>query len=245
LKIFVKPLITASVALLLKDPVYLLAVIHAGGEYERDRENLSDSQRVIGWRNGMYCVLPSLLLEIKPCASSVGLVCKDIWYANVRVHSDGWIRSSVTAAMYSQNHSQQENPDQQSVIEITQSPWIGPAHCSPPNKLLYLSIERSLHYGDPDVCFTGRVDGNFVGTTSVPDVLVSVARSVSMPSECDHRDLNNISNVLNVSASQCIKDRYSKPWVGRNPSLFSCQRSGHSLQLGNLVISITLFLFDA
>ncbi|QKX54577.1 uncharacterized protein TRUGW13939_01664 [Talaromyces rugulosus] len=171
----------------LKDAVYLLAAIHAGGEYEKDWGNLSNSQNVICWRNGMYCVLPSLLLDIEA------------------------MHYFPTAFMASQSHSHQESPDQQSVIEMNQSPWIGLAHCSPPNKLLHLSIERPLHYSDPDICFTGRVDGNVVGTTSILDVLVSVSRSVSIPSECDHRDVNDISNVLNVSASRWIKDGYSRP----------------------------------
>jgi hypothetical protein len=197
-----------------KEAVFLLAAIHAGTECDFKIISRVGSERIVGWRSGMYCVLPSLLLDMKPSATSVALACKDVFYANVRVHNDGSIHSSATRASlansdYIDSHS--ERSDQLSMVEMIQSPWVGPARCGPPNQPLYLNIERPLHYSDPDVCFAGRVDGAVIGTVSVLDVLVAVSRSVAASSDCTHQDTDDVPTVLNVNTTTWVEGGRAKP----------------------------------
>jgi hypothetical protein len=124
---------------------------------------------------------------MKPSATSLTLARKDVFYANVRVHNDGFIRSSTTAAVlasHDDGDTQPQHLDQQSIVEMIQNPWIAPVRRSAPDKPLYISIERPLHYSDPDVCLAGRVDGSLIGTVSVLDVLFSIARSTTEIPEC-------------------------------------------------------------
>jgi hypothetical protein len=70
-------------------------------------------------------VLPSLSLVIKPTSTSITLACKDVFHANVRVHNDGFIRSPAKAAIVADSSSvgiDAKNSDQQSIMEMIQSP---------------------------------------------------------------------------------------------------------------------------
>jgi len=203
-----------SSSLSMDKAVALLATIHIGHKLEESPLEKPKNNQVIGCQNGIYCILPSLLLEMKPSAASLTLACKDVFYANVRVHHDGFIRSSITAAVqanYDGGDTQPQHLDQQSIVKMIQNPWIGPVCRSPPDKPLYVSIERPLHYSDPDVCLAGRVDGGLIGTVSVLDVLVSIARSTTATSKCVHRDADENLTVRNVSASTWSSDRHTKP----------------------------------
>lgn len=110
-----------------------------------------------------------------------------------------------------------------SVMEMSQHPWVGPAQTNPPNRLLYLGLERPLHYNDPDICFVGRVDGNVIGSVSVLDVLCGIARNFSQPQECCHDEIS--IDVVNTHRSTWInkKKQHTCRYCG-NPSSSSCKR---------------------
>jgi hypothetical protein len=78
--------------------VDLLAAVHVGVDASDsagvNKEKGVLSRQIIGWRNGRYSVIPSLLLEMKPSMHAVRLACRDSFYANLRVHQDGSIHSS-------------------------------------------------------------------------------------------------------------------------------------------------------
>ncbi|KFY84999.1 hypothetical protein V500_08798 [Pseudogymnoascus sp. VKM F-4518 (FW-2643)] len=199
----------------------LLASIHAARIFEfpePESYNIeSDSYKVgaykiVGWRHGIHCVLPNLLLDMKPSAESITLACRDVFYANVRFHEDGSIKSSSSPFMKSESiHLEDQTVlgADLSVMEISQHPWVGPAQTNPPNRLLYLGLERPLHYNDPDICFVGRVDGNVIGSVSVLDVLCGIARNFSHPQECCHDEIS--IDVVNIQTSTWINKKSSIP----------------------------------
>ena len=189
--------------------VYALAVIHC----HQDPENIRKcSSQIVAWRSGIYSVVPSLLLSIKPSPDAVGLLCIDGYHwANVRVREDGSVRSASTAALL-------EDPDILQEIQVGQNasplqslsqPWAGQAHPGTPDVPLYLTIERPLHYSGPDLCFVGRINGSVVGSTGVLDVLRGLIRSSDEPRDCPGHA--SPPSVINAKASIWAQDYRSKP----------------------------------
>ncbi|OQE14060.1 hypothetical protein PENFLA_c041G02346 [Penicillium flavigenum] len=199
--------------------VDLLAAVHVGvdasGGAGVNKEKGILSRRIIGWRNGRYSVIPSLLLEMKPSVHAVRLACRDSFYANLRVHQDGSIHSSPGGAIYTDRDRfsvpPQSSQQPYTISSGSHDPWVGPARPNPPSKPLYLSIERQARYNSPDVCFVGRVAGDNIGHVSVKAVLRAVARSFEVTENCDHRDADT-KHVLNMDVKYWLQDRYVKPF---------------------------------
>ncbi|RFU34496.1 hypothetical protein B7463_g1877, partial [Scytalidium lignicola] len=206
-----------SSSLSLNEAVGLIAIIHTGiMNLSKVLKRIDSADRVIGWRNGIYCVLPSLLLNMKPSASSVAMECKDVFFANIRTHNDGSIRDSYSPARSPELHYLQHNPydtSQQSIVTTLQSvnPWIGPVQVRPPNQPLYINIERPIQFRESDICLAGRLDGNRIGVVSIIDVLVSIARSVEIPPKCIHKNTANTQTVLNISTSEWLANPNERP----------------------------------
>ncbi|KFY05741.1 hypothetical protein V492_08323 [Pseudogymnoascus sp. VKM F-4246] len=200
------------------EAVQLLATIHAARRVEFSD---SDPDRIIGWRNGIYCVIPNLLLDMRPTAESITLACRDVFYANIRVHDNGSMKSAVRDNLPDTTHLEDRivSGAELSVMEMSKHPWVGRAQTTPPDKPLYLGLERPLHYNDPDICLVGRVDGNAIGTVSVDDVLKGIARSLLQAQECRH-DLS--MDVVNVQTSAWIVKKGSIPVGSKEiPALLS------------------------
>lgn len=164
----------------------------------------------------MYCVLPRLLLDMKPTPESINLACRDVFYANIRAHEDGSIRSATAPVLLADDDLHERllmhngTNINEAIIDSARSPWIGPTRIECPDKPLHLGIERPLHYGAPDICFTGRVDGDVIGIASVKDVLYTIARSLAVPSGCSH-DTEPPMTVLNVRTSAWLASKFAKP----------------------------------
>lgn len=191
------------------EAVQLLAAIHAAQDF--DFNDLGRSN-IVGWRNGIYSVLPNLLLDMKPTAESITLACHDVYYANIRVHDDRSIKSAITKNIIPDSiffEDQMALGAELSVIEMSQHPWVGRPQTTPPNRHLYLGLERHLHHNDPDICFVGRIDGTVIGAVSVLDVLKGVARSISQPQECSHDEIS--INVVNVQTSAWVDQKNALP----------------------------------
>ncbi|KAL2866127.1 uncharacterized protein BJX67DRAFT_356642 [Aspergillus lucknowensis] len=206
--------------------VDLLAAVHVGVDIgdnvtvsEDNKKNFL-SREIIGWRNGRYSVIPSLLLEMKPSPHAIRLACRDSFYANLRVQRDGSIRSAHNEAIYTdrdQFPQQQQQPH--AVISSSSGPhdpWIGPASPKPPSKPLHLSIERAAEYEDARLCFVARADGNNIGEVSIKAVLKAVARGFEVAERsCNGRPHPNAAGtsecVWNLDVRHWLRDRYLKP----------------------------------
>lgn len=197
--------------------VFALAVIHCAQEPDRISECKS---AIVAWRKGIYSVVPSLLLSMRPSPDAVGLQCIDGYWANVKVREDGSVYSAPTSSLLQDlnliEKIENGNGNASSLQSLSQ-PWIGHAQREPPDVPLYLTIERPLHYSQPDLCFVGRIDGSVIGSTGVLDVLRGLVRNLDEPSDCPGH--TSPPSVIYVKASMWAADRRSKP-VGENSHTF-------------------------
>jgi hypothetical protein len=199
----------ASGSFSLSNAVCTLSAVHAALEPDPAVIRSSGLRKVIGWRTGIYSVIPSLLLEMVPARTAVGLSCKDVYIANVRAHADGSLQSSVTRAILAENILDDLPGDGNlSSLVRLHSPRIGRAESRPPDVPLHLSIERPMHYGEPDICIAGRINGSIVGTVGVLDVLKVLIRSLDEPENCSH---GHESTVITIEPSRWATNRRVKP----------------------------------
>ena len=70
--------------------VEALASVYTAHDPEKGERT---NPRVIAWRNGIYGIVPSVLLNMKVSADRFDLVCIDYFWANVKVREDGSIRT--------------------------------------------------------------------------------------------------------------------------------------------------------
>jgi hypothetical protein len=155
-------------------------------------QSSSDSS-LIGWRNGRYAVLPNLLFQLSaPLQPSVlGLKCTDCFIANLPVQKNGSVRSELGgpgAVLFS---SQLLKPWQEEEMsrdlemadsdeEATDPIVLGPPQLKPPDKPLYVSMERpAVATDEPELALCGRIDGESIGTVLIQEVLRTLALSWS------------------------------------------------------------------
>jgi len=207
-----------SSALGLHHVVSVLAAVHTG--YDPDLIQ-SCSSKIIAWRRGIFAVVPSILLSMKPTQEAIGFQCLDQYWANVAVREDGSVRDATTGTPLQDMDLMEEvvattGPDR-STLDLVGRPWFGLPQFDTPDRPLYLSIERPLHYSDPDLCFVGRIDGSAVGSNSIEDTILSLVRSFSESVEC--RGHVSLTNVVNLKSSHWVSNRNKKP-VGEEQLTF-------------------------
>ena len=178
---------------LIRTAVALIATIHCGVDPEELGEELltsdqtySENSEVIGWRNGIYTVVPSLLFEMAPTQESIGFHCSDIFIGNLPVHDKGLIRSSHERRMTFSESSDRGPLSIEGVERCQAAPPI--VVCSPvaaaSDVEMYINIERIFQTQDPDLCFCGRVGGEVLGVVSVTAILSTLLRSFRPRIQC-------------------------------------------------------------
>ena len=189
--------------------VILIATIHCGLSYKSLEEDLVVEnageiidRRVIGWRNGTYCVVPSLLFALKPTPESLGFRCADIFICNLPVHKTGSVRSGHERRMILQGPS----PTGQGLLlppAESRSERPCPIFDSPvaavPDVPLCINIEKTFHTQDPDLCLCGRVGGNVIGIVGVLEVLETLVRNLGSQAACPGHDSLPIAEIMRAS----------------------------------------------
>lgn len=122
-------------------------------------------------------------------------------------------------------HLASPNPNS-TALQALDMPWVGPAALGGPDVPLYLSLERPLHYSDPDLCFVGRIGGLVVGAVGVFDVLYTLLRSLELhkPDNCPGHDTT--CNVVNVKPSVWAANRHVKPACDDKITFISVEGDG-------------------
>jgi hypothetical protein len=195
----------------LKQAVILLAAVHTGAEPIAFQ---SQDSRIIGWRDGIYAVLPSLLIEMRPATEAVGLRCIDSFWGNCLAYEDGSIKAGNGSGII-EDTSILEEAEQimSSDVQSLRGPHLGPPIPGPPDVPLYLTIERPLHYNSRDLSLRGRIAGNPVGTVGVIQILQVLLHSLEQ-SPCTGRHLaTNV--VFNIKPSVWTKRDNYKPVGGK------------------------------
>jgi hypothetical protein len=213
----------------------LVAAVHAGTDGEavealRQRDRPGDLVALLGRRAGIFAVVPRLLVDMRPAASAMGLVCLDRLVANVPCDEEGWFKdgtppkpsfefSNEPAETKPPDHFEDEAVSQPPCLDLERQdrsgaqaswvkPFVGAPAASKPDIPLYLGIERPRHYGARQVLLSGRVNGHIIAQVSVRDVLRVLVRSIGVANTAcpGHNDSEQPSfNVLNISTSQWIQ----------------------------------------
>ncbi len=194
------------------DVAHGVAVVHAAANSETVN-NYNQANKVIGWRNGTYAVIPAVILEMAPTRAALGFRCVDYYWANSMVHSDGSIRSSSKPALMQIFDEEEETGvlDGSSAVLSISRPHMSPPILSSADIPLYLNIERPTHYDQPDLCLCGRIDGRSIGIVGIHEVLEILMRSFEAESEnCPGH--TSRTNVFSVRASQWATIRSSRPF---------------------------------
>lgn len=198
----------------------ILAAVHAGAEPTAAFK--TDSQSVIGWRQGIYAVIPSLLAEMAPTRDAVGLMCVDEFWGNAFVYDDGSVRGGKGSGTFEDINGKLKNIETNSagVIQSFRSPYLGPPDSKEADMPLYLSIERPMHYNNSrDLSLRGRINGTSVGTVAVEDILEVLLRSFEEAPLCSGH--TNRNPVFNIKASTWAEDEHYKPLGGDYNSFIS------------------------
>jgi hypothetical protein len=179
--------------------VVVVAAAHAAalpGEFLSGADNGRELDYIIGWRNGNYSVLPSILTHMTLGYESLGLVCGDIFYCQIPTHREGYIIGALPPPTIPSEDLLQRALSGAS--DSSQDPYIGPPEILPPDTPLYITFEKPFYRSTLGILFCGRVGGEVVGVAGIKDTLLVLLRSLDVPVACNGHQ--NIGNVLNVRA---------------------------------------------
>lgn len=201
-----------------------LAAIHCAVDPEMSAKS---HYATIGWCEGIYSVVPSLFLHMKPSADAVVLQCIDTFWGNKFAYEDGSIHSAITMVLtYDWDTVDKAYDEDASSGPTSSTPWLGQAHCAPPDTAISLTIERAQHYGRADICLVIRVDGTVVGSTGIKDVLHGLVHGYSEPERCPgHR--NPYRSFINVKTSHWLSKARKKPATSENHTFIPVQGNEH------------------
>lgn len=169
------------------------------------------TEELVAFRQGIFAVLPSLLLDMRPSADAPQLRCTNDFWANLQSRPDGTIRSASSPPWIAPEAGVQSwrssnfNP---TGLGGLNDPWLGPATSSTADYPMYLHISTPLHYPAPDLCFVGRVNGAILGAIGVMDILVTLMRSRDQPTVCPGHE--KAIQVINVNASSWASEDQEK-----------------------------------
>ncbi len=199
---------TISARLELSRAVFVLAAVHAGCSPSFS-SHPDVGEGLIGWRNGIYSVMPSVIIEMAPSPEALGLRCFEGFWANVAVRKTGAIFSGPDRTLYVDNAMRHGTEAPEHSLQSLAGPYIGSPSNGPPDIPLYLNIERSPNSEDLEMCFCGRIGGMSVGVVGIKEVMYTLALSLAERGEC--RGHPNPSAVVNITASTWAAKTIYKP----------------------------------
>ncbi|KAL9116827.1 MAG: hypothetical protein Q9187_006643 [Circinaria calcarea] len=187
---------------------------------------------VIGYRQGIYAVIPNLLLTMnhEPSFASLGFNCVDVFVGNIPTHRDGTITSGNAAGFDHPDLADREliqqlihghSDSEAQLVQANQDAFLGPPTLRPPSVPLHLSIERPPDVSEPHLTLCGRVNGEVMGYAGVPAIITALALSLShenatgkINGDCGkHATESHKSTVtvLNISTSLWVRSKARKP----------------------------------
>lgn len=219
-------------------------------EAEGGLEQGGENSVVVGWRRGRYAVLPGLLFGMSaPLEESIlHLRCADTFISNIVTRRNGSVHSTIglpgairfgSINIPSTANSPSANPgttppDSEKALSTTTECYrpivLGPASKQPPDKPLYINIERSpmdMVSGEAELSICGRMDGEPLGHVGIHDVLCTISLSRSDEEgyayrfcnddyQSNHESIGNICQGLG-------KAYYSVSLVGPSPATVSAR----------------------
>ena len=193
----------------LYEAVVALAIVHAAYEPPLNKDIQDFHSSIVAWRNGIFGVVPALLVDMNVLEEELPLVCIDYFWANVSVLEDGSVRSANVADIEHHFLDMESTDTNLSSLQRLDKPRVGDPECSAPDLPVYLSLSTPLNDGDPHLCFTAWLRGSIAGTVGILEVLRTLLASRVEPDRCPGHD--KAAQVVNVKTSIWSADLYSKP----------------------------------
>ena len=215
----------------LSSAVLQLAAIHAGRPLNPEKDEKESHRLVIGYRNGIFSVLPNLLLKMQPTLASISLACSDLFLANMVVSEDGKMNDTPsTNALTKDARPIPRESSSNSAVARLDDIWEGHPHHSAPDCPLYLSLERGPFGSSNGVALAGRIDGSVVGRASIRDILWVLIRSSQVAGTCNHT--NSDALVYNMKPSRwAMEKRHSKTIGSQDVPLYLSVKGDNSWAL--------------
>lgn len=192
--------------------IELLSVFHAGLPLHRvlaDR-NIENASRV-GFRNGNYTILPSLLYSMRVGTQALGFRCGNEFLANVPTDDDGRSDTAVTDTWSSEFAEAPENTSRGAIVTAI-SKHIGQPRAQPADTPVYLNFERPYEYRPfgRRIVLAARINGEILGFSSIYDIMATLVSSLAArrPSCPGHGRHNQ---AFNVQATTWMADRRKRP----------------------------------
>ena len=160
----------------LNGAVFILAAVHAGCP-DQLAEHRDVKDDLVGWRNGIYAVIPSVILEMAVVPQAIGLRCYEGFWANTAVRSTGAIISGPNRTLYLDNSVAHRDEADARSLQSLSGPYVGLPAKGPPDVPLYLNIERSTFTDEPELCFCGRISGQSVGSVGIREAITTLVQS--------------------------------------------------------------------
>jgi hypothetical protein len=163
--------------------VDLLSIFHSGRQLHRDYNEIEHrfNPLLVGFKNGIYTVLPALIYEMHPGFQSLGFRCSDVFHANITARPDGCIFSAMSDLWRSTPFDTSPNNDPSQSLTHQLSSYIAPPTGRPPDIPLYLNFERP-HNQDPSraqIVLASRIGGELIRYSGIHDVLLSLISSLT------------------------------------------------------------------
>lgn len=219
----------SSSSIMLGEAVVNLAVVHAAYEHPGFHKHIQRKPtNIIAWRNGIYGIVPALLLNMSVLKEELPLVCIDYFWANVKVLEDGSIRAANVPILDKHELDVESTDSNLSALQRLDMPRVGDPEHSAPDLPLYLSLGTPLHLGEPDICFTAWLHGSIAGSVGILDVLNALLKSRVEPNQCPGHD--KVAQVVNIKPSIWSADVFSKP-MSKDYPIFLPVSEDHSWAL--------------
>ena len=208
----------------LHEAVVTLAIVHAAYYPPVDKDIKDLNHNIVAWRNGIYGIVPALLLNMSVLKEVLPFVCIDYFWANVSVLEDGSVISASGSGIEQQEYESESTDTDLSSLQRLDKPWVGDPDPSPPDLPLYLSLGAPLHNGEPHLSFTAWLRGSIAGTVGIKETLSALLESQVEPGQCPGHE--KAAQVINVKTSTWSKDTYLKP-TSRDYPIFLPVREDH------------------
>ena len=194
--------------------VIFIAIFHCASSTSLLKSKDFEERSIVGYRNGVKGVFPSLLFNLAPSPSALGVRCVDHFYC-VPVGPDNTVRElegmkTWTPEVWAGNIAGDAPADTATPSQsVTTSIAIPTA--APPDVKIHVSFERVASVSDPYICLAARHNGYLIGATSLRDIMRTLVLSLKVPTSCPQEGHKRRTYAKVLQASQWAAHRWRKP----------------------------------
>lgn len=199
-----------STGLMFWQAVAFVAVFHCGAEPSILNADADSHRSIVGYRDGRYTVLPSLLFHLTPTSRALGLSCQDTFFS-IPVQQDNYVRSEESEPWLPVTHYLNIDEREVEMNVMLQGSYVGPPIATPADADIHLSVERLSTSSTPYLCLAARHNGYLIGTVGINCVLKTLGMSLPAPRRCPRSGHASLTSCRTLQASHWVQSRRHKP----------------------------------